>query len=64
MCVQDVSAGFCFQTNELVEGGDFTSKMTTAEHQAFTQCGFSSMEGFELAESLECSVRLSQYCSI
>lgn len=56
-CMQDVTAGSCFQTNDLLDGGDFSTKMTSAEHQAFTQCGFNSMEGFELAENLECSVR-------
>ena len=55
--MQDVTAGSCFQTNDLLDGGDFSTKMTSAEHQAFTQCGFNSMEGFELAENLECSVR-------
>lgn len=51
---KDVTAGSCFQMNELTEKGDFTAKMTPQEHQAFTQCGFNSMEGFELSEQLEC----------
>lgn len=54
--VQDMAAGTCFQTNVLTDDGDFTVKMTPDEHEAFTQCGFTSMEGFELAEQLECSV--------
>lgn len=54
--MQDVTAGSCFQTNELLEGGDFGAKMSGPDHQAFTQCGFKSMEGFELTEQLECSV--------
>lgn len=62
--LQDVTAGSCFQTNKLIEDGDFSGKMTSAEHQAFTQCGFNSMEGFELAENLECSVRFTPTCCV
>jgi hypothetical protein len=61
--LQDVTSGVCFQSNELTENGDFGQKMTAEEHQAFTQCGFNSMEGFQLAENLECNVRPGLPCN-
>lgn len=54
--MQDVTVGTCFQTNRLIKGGDFGPKMSEPDLQALTQCGFKSMEGFELTEQLECSV--------
>ena len=57
--MQDVTAGWCKQeVNAAIKAGDFSVKMTPQEHQDFTQCGFKSVDGFELGKQLECSVRL------
>ena len=52
LLVQDVTAGRCLQ-----DAGQNGRDFTAAEKAAFTQCGFNSMEGFELNEHLECTVR-------
>ena len=54
LLVQDVTAGRCLQ-----DAGQNGRDFTAAEKAAFTQCGFNSMEGFELNEHLECTVRPS-----
>ena len=61
--MQDVTASRCFQTNDLTAGGDYSVKMAAVDHQKFKQCGFTSMEGFELAEHLECHVRTAYSCT-
>ena len=51
--MQDVTAGRCLQ-----DAGQNGRDFTPAEKAEFTQCGFSSMEAFELNEHLECDVRI------
>lgn len=48
-----MAAGRCKTNHELSN----RKVMTLGQHQAFTQCGFNSMDGFTLAEHLECHVR-------
>jgi hypothetical protein len=52
-CLQDISAGRCQQNSDPANA----RQMTQSQAQAFKMCGFNSMEGFELAEHLECDVR-------
>lgn len=51
--VQDVTAG----TTRINQGEEEERTSTTEELTEMTQCGFNSMEGFELGENLECEVR-------